>query len=154
MAADEAAGVQAKAEGVPLAETVEFFGKPYRVAPKVGLMPMLKFAHAANKGTESGDMEGMAAMYDMLRACIYKDDWEAFETAAIDHSADDTDLLDMVTRVTEIVSARPTRAPSASTPSARRRSGNSKGRSSSLRVPAEAADLVSVEELTRPRSAG
>ena len=150
MAADEAAGVQAAAEGVVLAESVKFFGARYRVAPKVGLMPMLKFAHAANKGTESGDVEGMAAMYDMLRACIYRDDWEAFEAAAIENNADDTDLLDVVSRVTEIVSARPTRAPSASSPSAPARSGRSRGRSS-LRVPAEAADLVSVDELARPR---
>ena len=149
-ASDGPRGIQAASEGVPLAETIEFFGTKYRVAPKVGLMPMLKFAHAANKGTESGDMEGMAAMYDMLRACIWKEDWDAFEQAATDNNADDTDLLDVVTRVTEIVAARPTRAPSASPPSARRRSANSKGRSS-LRVPDGLDGAVPVDELARLR---
>lgn len=49
---------------------VEFMGKEFAIASKIGLMPLMRFAHAAKSGLDSDDMEGMAAMYDMLRQCI------------------------------------------------------------------------------------
>ncbi len=64
--------VQAQAEGASTAETVEFCGATFRVAPKVGLMPLLKFAHSASKGISDEDMDGMAAMYAMIRDCIHQ----------------------------------------------------------------------------------
>ena len=49
--------------------TVEFMGRNFRIAEKVGLMPMLKFsAHADLRTTDPG---AMAAMYEMIRDCIY-----------------------------------------------------------------------------------
>ena len=50
--------------------TVEFLGEEFAIADKIGLMPLMRFAHAAKSGLDSADMEGMAAMYDMLRQCI------------------------------------------------------------------------------------
>lgn len=49
---------------------VEFLGKDFAIADKIGLMPLMRFAHAAKSGLDSDDMEGMAAMYDMLRQAI------------------------------------------------------------------------------------
>jgi len=45
-------------------------------------------------------------------------DWAAFHLAALDHGADEVDLLDVITRVIEVASARPTRARSDSSRSA------------------------------------
>lgn len=49
---------------------VEFLGARFAIASKIGLMPLMRFAHASKSGLDSADMEGMAAMYDMLRQCI------------------------------------------------------------------------------------
>jgi hypothetical protein len=49
---------------------VDFLGRKFAIADKIGLMPLMRFAHAAKSGLDSADLEGMAAMYDMLRQCI------------------------------------------------------------------------------------
>jgi hypothetical protein len=49
--------------------TVEFMGRNFRIAEKVGLMPMLKFSAHAEMRTD--DPGAMAAMYEMIRDCIY-----------------------------------------------------------------------------------
>jgi hypothetical protein len=54
----------------PAVKRVEFMGREFAIASKIGLMPLMRFAHAAKSGLDSADMEGMAAMYDMLRQCI------------------------------------------------------------------------------------
>lgn len=59
-------------ETPPAAEvrSVEFLGSKFAIADKIGLMPLMRFAHASKSGLDSSDMEGMAAMYDMIRQCI------------------------------------------------------------------------------------
>lgn len=57
----------------PDVRRVEFAGEEFVIADKIGLMPLMRFAHAAKSGLDSDDMEGMAAMYDMLRQCIADD---------------------------------------------------------------------------------
>src|SRR5262249_53505628 len=117
----DVAAVQAAVEGVPAGDdqTVEFMGETFRIADHIGLMPLLKFAHASARGRSSGDMEGMAALYAMIRDCIWPGepacgdcgtcrdpatvpaqcpsyvpgDWDRFERTAIDKRAEDTDLL-------------------------------------------------------------
>jgi hypothetical protein len=54
----------------PEVRHVEFLGKEFAIADKIGLMPLMRFAHAAQSGLDSNDMEGMAALYDMLRQSI------------------------------------------------------------------------------------
>jgi hypothetical protein len=54
----------------PEVRRVEFLGSEFAIADKIGLMPLMRFAHAAKSGLDSADLEGMAAMYDMLRQCI------------------------------------------------------------------------------------
>jgi hypothetical protein len=71
-------------------------------------------------------------------------DWPAFHMAALDHSADEIDLLDVVTHVIEVVSSRPTRARSGSSRSAR-------GTSPRSRADLSSADsgMTSVPDLAR-----
>jgi hypothetical protein len=152
----ELAAVQAlaaKAEGGKVAEgtvtdsgKVELLGKHFRIAEKIGLMPLLKFASASDISTE--DPRAMSAVYSMLRDCIYegapgcgecdkctaddetacksydKGDWAAFEQHAIDTKADADELLTVITQVLEIISGRPTRQPA----------GSSAGRRATRRV--------------------
>lgn len=71
-AEQEIADLQASTEGVALTGELEFMGETFRLSERVGLMPMLKFAHTAAKGVEADDMEGMAAMYAIIRAVVWK----------------------------------------------------------------------------------
>lgn len=50
--------------------TVEFRGEPYRVAEKIGLAPLIRFGKLAKSGGDSGDMESLAVMYDVLDQCF------------------------------------------------------------------------------------
>src|SRR5437868_11446757 len=58
------------AEGtvVTSARTVEFMGERFRIAEKIGLMPLLKFSAHADMSTS--DPGALAAMYSMLKDCI------------------------------------------------------------------------------------
>ena len=132
--------------------TVEFLGRNFRIAEKVGLMPMLKFsAHAELRTTDPG---AMAAMYEMIRDCIYSGnpgcgecasckaddeeacaqydpgDWNEFERHAIDTKAEADDLLDVITKTIELISGRPTEPPSSSSPGRRSTRDASMARSS------------------------
>lgn len=137
------------------AETVEFMGKPFRIAEKVGLMPLLKFSAAVD--FDISDPRALAAMYAMLRDCIYEGtpacgqctackedresacqafdagDWKAFEDHAVATKADADELMDVLTKVMEIITGRPTKPPVTSSRSARGTSGASTGSSSGRR---------------------
>jgi len=52
------------------APSVEFMGKQFRIAEKVGLMPLLKFSAAVD--FDISDPRALSAMYAMLRDCIYR----------------------------------------------------------------------------------
>jgi hypothetical protein len=49
---------------------IEFMGRSFRVADKIGLMPLLKFSAFADMDTQ--DPRALGAMYSMLRDCIYR----------------------------------------------------------------------------------
>lgn len=134
----------AQAEGAKIAQgvvidegdKVELLGKHFRIAEKIGLMPLLKFASASDMSTE--DPRALSAIYSMLKDCIYegspgcgeckeckagnettcksydKGDWGAFELHAMDTKADADELLDVITKTLEIVSGRPTKQPAGS----------------------------------------
>jgi len=118
--------------------TIEFMGARFRIADKIGLMPLLKFSAASDMNT--ADPRALAAMYAMLRDCIHqgspacrecaackagdeascKDsdpgDWKRFEDHAIDTKAEADDLLDVITKTMELIAGRPTEPPSTSSP--------------------------------------
>lgn len=133
---------------------VTLAGKQFRLADKIGLMPVLKFAHAANSGMDTGDMRAFDAIYEMLQdviageippcgecpACLADEDdkcpfadpgdWTAFEQHAVASKADADDLLDVVGEAITLITARPTVPPSDSSRSVRRNTRNSTGTSS------------------------
>jgi len=65
--------VQSAAEGVVEDDgVVELLGEKFRLAERVALMPLLAFANASKKGLDSDDMDGMAAMYGLIRSVIHR----------------------------------------------------------------------------------
>jgi hypothetical protein len=118
------------------ARTVEFMGKRFRITDKIGLMPLLKFSAFADVNVQ--DPRALGALYAMLRDCIHPGspgcgecadckagsnqacpeydpgDWRAFEDHACETKADADELMDVVTKVIEMVAGRPTQPPSPS----------------------------------------
>lgn len=146
--------VNGNGNGKP-AETVEFLDRKFRIASKIGLMPLLKFSAFSDVATN--DPRALGAMYALLRDCIYRGhpgcgtcddckngaeqacpeydrgDWQAFEDHAMDTQAGADDLFGVVSKVMELIAGRPTTPSGTSSPGPRRTSARSTGSSSSRR---------------------
>lgn len=144
-----------KLAAVP-ARTVTLAGRQFRISSKVGLMPLLKFAHAADLDTS--DLRGMAAMYEMLQDviqepvppcgecvdclrgdeddCPFADrgDWEEFTRHATASKCDGEELLDVVSEAITLLTARPTESPQPSSAGQRRTTRDSTATSSARRA--------------------
>lgn len=146
-------------EVISSTRVVTLAGQDFRVAEKVGLMPLLKFSHAANLRTD--DSRAYIALYEILRDvimeaedtcgscpgckqagkgasardCAFADegDWERFEDHAVACKADADELLDVVEQAIKVISSRPTESPSSSSDGSRRTSRKSTGSSSARR---------------------
>lgn len=153
--ADDPASEVSEGVVVETGDTVTMMGKKFRVADKVGLMPLLKFASASDMNTS--DPRALAAIYDMLKDCIYEGtpacgecatcktgdedscqdfdsgDWSEFERHAIDTKAEADDLIPVVSQVMEIISGRPTKQPAGSSTGRRGTSVSSTARTSGRR---------------------
>jgi hypothetical protein len=133
-----AADPELSGEIISPTRVVTLAGESFRVAEKVGLMPLLKFSHAANLRTD--DEKAYAAMYEILRDVILEDedpcgkcagckaaapdlsardcavadegDWDRFQQHAVDCKADAEELLDVVSQAIKVIAARPTELPS------------------------------------------
>jgi hypothetical protein len=162
---------QAAAEGVVVddGDYVEFMGEKFRLADKVGIMPMVQFGFASKKGLDSDDMEGLAAMYSLIRSVIHrpplmKDDgtrardesgkmlrdeteWNRFVELAEDELADGEDVMGFVNRAMEIMAARPSKPREVSSGSSRPTLERSKPDSSSPVTPREMDGLVPVSRV-------
>lgn len=88
--------------------TVDFLGEQFRVAERVGALPIMRFAKAAKAGTDSNDMDGLVALYDLLAQVIHPDDWTRFEAHADREHADGDQLLAVVQAALAAVAGRPT----------------------------------------------
>lgn len=145
--------VQASVEGAVVPEVVdgapkiELMGEQFRAADKIGMMPMLVFSHLSRKGADSSDPAGMDAIYCMIRDCIHEEEWDRFVQHAIDTKADGEDLLAVVSKVIELVSARPTKPPKGSSNGRRKTSANSKASSPSPVTRPGDDELVPVDSL-------
>lgn len=130
---------------------VTLAGRDFRVAEKVGLMPLLKFSHAAN--LRADDARAYVAMYEILRDvimeaedpcgecpgcknaapsptardCNFADegDWDKFQEHAVECKAEADELFDVVEQAIKLISARPTESRSSSTQGSRNASQRS-----------------------------
>lgn len=124
--------LQAAVEGVPFGDSVEFLGERFKIADSVGLMPLMRFAYTAQRGTLSRDMEGLVAMYTLIRDCLADEkEWQRFQDHASAKKADEDQLLEFVSDTIELLTARPTQRPSDSSAGPLPTSGSSTESSSS-----------------------
>lgn len=85
-----------------------FQGESFEVAAKLGLMPLLAFAHVAKQGVDANDMKGLVAIYDLLRNVLADDEWDRFTELATATRADGDELMEVVSQAIELISSRPT----------------------------------------------
>lgn len=169
--------VQASVEGaIELDESnsVEFLGRRFRLAERIGLMPMLAFAAASKKGLDSDTMEGLAAMYALIRDCldqvrpietdtdgkeVFESDgspryagaseFMRFEAYCYETQADGEELMKFISDAMAVVSARPQKRRETSSGGSPRTSPKSKVASSSRATWPGAEDLTDVRALGR-----
>lgn len=162
--------VQSAAEGVVEDDgMVELLGEKFRLAERVALMPLLSFANASKRGVDSDDMEGMAAMYALIRAVIHRPvlrdeqgkpqrdeagkvvcdetEWTRFVEHADDMQAEGGELMEAVGHAMSVISARPRKRREISSGGSPRTSEKSRAGSSSPDTRLES--LVSVADLGR-----
>lgn len=105
---------------------VQALGAKFKVAEKVGLAPLMRFAKVAQVGTDSMSLEGLAAMYDLLGNCFLDTaEFERFLNLATEQRAGSDELFDVVKTMIEAISARPTGQPTASSDGLRITNGKS-----------------------------
>jgi hypothetical protein len=142
--------VQAAVEGVEIvgdARKVPFMGAEFRMADRIGLMPLMHLAVASKKGVDAADMEGLVAMYEVIRDCVDVSEWPRFERHAVDMKAEADDLMKVVQHVIEAISARPTSPPGGLSTGRRTTSANSKGSSSKTAMGEPDDGMTSVDSL-------
>jgi hypothetical protein len=118
--------------------TVEFRGETYRIADKIGLAPLMRFGKLARSGADSADMAALAVMYDVIdqcfastcdacgswdqealftrdetKACCEKRtpatvEFDRFMDTATEQRWDHEEILEVVGKVMEALSERPT----------------------------------------------
>jgi hypothetical protein len=102
---------------------VEFKGEKFHVAEKIGAMPLLEWAAAADTDTE--DPAALASILRMLEDVIHEDEWKKFRTHARKVKADADELLNVINAAMEIISGTPTEQPAGSSGSPTETSGGS-----------------------------
>ena len=75
-------------------------------------MPLMRFAKVAKAGVDAEDLDGLAALYDLLEQCIHDDEWTRFQETADRTRADGEELMAVIGKVFEALAARPTSLPS------------------------------------------
>lgn len=170
---DTTHSVQTAAEGVVIddGDYLTFCGEKFRLADRVGIMPMLAFGMASKQGLDSDDMEGLAALYSLIRSVIHRppqfdehgerkrdengkvlrdeSEWHRFQALAEDELVEGEDLMEFVNQAMEVMSARPRKPREASSATSRPISGSSKAASSSQGTPPGADGLTPIHALVR-----
>lgn len=95
-------------------DTFELWGREFRLAPKLGAVPLMRLAKAGRHGADSLDADGTAVVLDWFLACLHPEDRLAAETYATDQAVDADELADAAEAMTAAMLRRPTSPPSGS----------------------------------------
>ena len=91
---------------------VRFMGEEFAASFPVPPMALMEFASIAQGDVDSSDIQGLAAMFDLLESVIEPEDWARFRRHAKKSRASDKDLMTLVRKVITGQTDRPTSRPS------------------------------------------
>lgn len=123
-------------------DQIIFYGEKFTLADRVGVGPLADFAEAASSGLDSADMEGLAAIKDMLRDCLADGEFARFWRSVKANRVPGDELVAVCGKVYAVISGRPTVSPSDSS-DGRSTTSQSSSASSTRRA---ALGLVPVEQ--------
>lgn len=105
-------------------------GETFTVSDHLGIVPLGMFAKAAASGLDTAEMEGLAALIDVVAQCVIESDQERLLSVATKKRADADLLLRIVKAVIEAQTGRPTERPSDSSDGSSTTGASSKAASS------------------------
>lgn len=94
--------------------TVTFHGDTFEVV-EPSQLALMEFASVAKTGADSDEMDGLAAMYELIRQCFDDTTWARFRASAMKHRSRGDELMEVVGQVFVIFAGRPTSRLSVST---------------------------------------
>ncbi len=113
-------------------DTFELWGREFRLAPKLGAVPLMRLARAGRSGADTLDADGTSAVLDWFLHCLHPDDRLAAETYATEQAVDADELASAAEAMTGAMLGRPTTPPSGS-PDGRSSTSRSSNGSASTR---------------------
>jgi hypothetical protein len=90
---------------------IAWMGSSFKVADKIGILPLMEFARAAEDGMDTTDMHALVTMYDMLQQCIDETDWSRWKQHALKVNTGPDEVFDVVKLSLEALTRRPTQRP-------------------------------------------
>lgn len=115
----------------PPPATITFAGEQFRVAEQgVSLLALMELASIAKMGVDADSMQGIAALYELLQACIAPEEWPRFRARALATGAGGEELMYVVRDAVQAKAARPTQ-PLSGSPGGRSTTGPSSAAGSS-----------------------
>lgn len=97
-----------------MSKTIEFYDETFTLADEVSEIALMEFAEAASDGVDGDTMEGLAAMWRLVKECVAPADLKRFRTVARKNRAGSADLVQVIEATFTEVAERPTSRPSVS----------------------------------------
>jgi hypothetical protein len=91
---------------------VEWKGETFAIAEEVGVMSRIWFGKLASEGTDSDELEGLAAMSDMLEDSLADGEYPRFRAHARKVKASTAEILNLCRDTMAALAQRPTLRPS------------------------------------------
>lgn len=120
-----------EAAGPEVFDTFTFYGREFHTRNRISLMALVQYAHIAKQGVQADDIDGLDAMYGLIRQCVTPDDWPVFLEVCDENSVDADTVFGVVKVVIAAAAARPSSRLSDSPPGSTNTSTSSRDDSSS-----------------------
>lgn len=116
-------------------DTFKLCGELFTVSDRDLTIPMARFAQVARSGIHAEELDGLAAMLDLLEAVVIDEDRDRLLKVASRNGVDAETAMDVVKAVIQAEAGRPTRQPSDSSDGQSTTGESSKGSSPFGAVP-------------------
>lgn len=93
-------------------QTVEFFGEAFLAPERINTRRLLRFSAMADRGLDTDDTAGMAALDGLIDQCLRPEDIDRFDEVCDRERPSAEELMEFVAKMMTAITDRPTRRPS------------------------------------------